>query len=687
MPNQPTGVSRAMAEVWGRRLRRAAIGAGMVALWAGGLAVRRHVVEFQLPDRGRPLPFTLESALSYRAIRMIYAGQGLPVIDRDLLVPVGVRTFAEDTVGAEYVYAALCRVLPADITLTDRIRWVSVGWFCLTSPLVVVWVRRMTGSWAAGFVAGGLHAVSLASVIRSTGQEISHENFALPWVLAHLAFCAGPLGAGGRTFARWAGAALMLAVALASWDLVQYVVAVQGLVMFAGWWRQPFVLREPRARPLLAVAAGVALAAVASPYHRVHGLIASPAVWPVWATLASAAVFGRFGRTQRWLAVLLAAAVVATVAAAGALRWAGAYGHFGSLAVAKLRHANRKPADPSRLTFEQRILWTPALHSADVRLFTTLFPAALPLTAIGALVMVRRRENLSGWFPSPAGLLLAHGVGVVMFILFVRFCVFAALSTCAVAGAWFAAAERWRPRARAGVAAALALAGLGEAGVTLGGAAEWGRTREMYPQLEELGEWLRRNAAPDPVLANFQTSPTVLAYGRCPILLHPKFESAEVRRRVETFARLLFLGTERELRDWAEGLGARWFVYSLGEFTPHHPELTLRYMVNALDPPSSAPARVFEFDPLRATRFRLEWQNAKYRVFRLVTAAEEAAADAWAERAHAAMERGDLVAAEAAAAEVFRRMPNHPQCRQLFSRIEAQRAGGQERRSTPPEDP
>ncbi len=662
--------------LWVRRARSVVIGVGLAGLWVGAVAVRRHVVEFQLPDRGRPLPFTLESALSYRAIRMIYAGQGLPAVDRDLLVPHGVRTFADDTVGAEYVYAALCRWFPSHITLTDRIRWVTVGWFCLTPPLVAIWLRRLTGSWAAGFAAGLLHAVSLAAVIRSTGQEISHENFAQPWVVAHLALMAGPLGGGRREAARWVAAALTIAIALATWDLVQYVVAIEGLLLSLDWWRDPFGRDEPRVRPLAAIAAGVALAAALSPYHRAHGLIASPSVWPLWAALVAVTMFGRLPRGQRLRAALAAALLVGCVAWAGSVRWSGSYGHFGSLVAAKVRYANRKPADPTRLTFEQRILWTPALHSADLRLLTTLFPAALPLTMIGAVVLYRCRRDLRFQFPGVSGLLFAHAVSMVMFVLFVRFCVFAALSAAAVSGVWLAAAATARPAARAAVMAALALAGLAEAGVTIGGAPEWGRTGEMYAELDELGEWLRRNAAPDPVLANFQTSPTVLAYGRCPILMHPKFESPEVRRRVETFARLLFLGTERELRDWAEGLGARWFVYSMGEFTTRHPELTLRYMVNALDPPDSAPARAFEFDPTRLLRFRLEWANAKYRVFRLLPAAEEEAADGWAARAQAALERGNLAEAEAAAVEVFRRMPNHPQCRLLFSRIEALRASG-----------
>lgn len=669
------GASRLVrAARWWRCARTVVIGAGLATLWLSAVAVRRYVVEFQLPERGRPLPFTLESALSFRAIRMIYSGQGLPARDHELLVPQGVWTFADDTVGAEYVYAALCKLFPPHITLTDRIRWVSVGWFCLTPPLIVLWLRWMTGSWLAGFVAGVLYAVSLASVIRSTGHEISHENFAMPWVVAHLALAAKPARLEARGVFQWAGVAIALAIALATWDLVQYVVLLEGLALFTGWFRSPYSVYDVRARRLLAVAAGVGLAAVLSPYHRAHGLWASPAVWPLWAALMSTVTFTRGER--RWQAVGAAIVVVTLVAVMGAVRWSGSYGHFGSLVVAKLRYANQKPADPARLTFEQRILWTPALHSADLRLFRTLFPAALPLTGMIAVVSYRHRRDLHFQFPDVAGLLFIHSVSVVMFALFVRFCVFAALSTAVINGVWLATSRLWRLRARMGTVGALVLAGLVEAGVTIGGAEQWGQTREHYAELEELGEWLRRHAAPDPVLANFQTSPTVLAYGRCPILLHPKFESPEVRRRVEAFARLLFLGSERELRDWAERLGARWFVYSMGEFTDRHPELTLRYMVNALDPPNSAPARWLEFDPARLTRFRLAWQNSKYRVFSIVTGTEEAEADAWAERARLALEQGELVAAEEAAVEVFRRMPNHPLCRPLFSRIEALRASG-----------
>jgi hypothetical protein len=59
-----------------------------------------------------------------------------------------------------------------------------------------------------------------------------------------------------------------------------------------------------------------------------------------------------------------------------------AYGHFGSLLWAKLRFLNVRPEDPAKLTFEQRILWAPALNSTSWVLLWEWFPFLLVLTAV-----------------------------------------------------------------------------------------------------------------------------------------------------------------------------------------------------------------------------------------------------------------------------------------------------------------
>ncbi len=660
-----------------RRIRIVSILIAFLVLYVLGIGIRRHVVEQQMPDRGRPLPFTLESALQFRSIRAIYTGQGLPAVDREIQVPDGVRTFAHDTVGAEYVFAALSHLFPTEITLTYRVRWISVAWFCLGIPFMGLWIRRMTGSWEGGLFAAFFYAVSVASVIRSTGHEISHENFALPLLIAHLALAAGPPSSGKREWMRRAGAALSLAGALATWDLVQYYVLLWSVAAAWQWFRRPWGPSAPEAPGLWVRLCGVLAACMVSPYLRSHAAILSPALAPLWALAAGVAARSLVPRRPRLAGAVAFASCLVGIVAIGAAGVAESYGHFGSLLVAKIRFLNHKPDDPALLTFDQRILWTPALHSAGWGLFRVLFPYTVPLTAIASVVWFAwQRKEEAAPIPNPEPLLFSHWASVAVFFLFVRFCVFAALFAAAVLGLWAAWAVRQRGWKRWASIVALAGGGLAESGFVVHEAVSLGSVPVLYPQLEEMGAWLKSNAAPEPVLANFQTSGFVLAYGRCPVVLHPKFESPEIRARVKDYATHLFRGTERGLREWADRFGAKYFVYAMGEFSNQAPGLSLRYMVDALDPPPDAPARRFEYKPRGMECFHLVWQNPKYRVFRIVSATEESAARRLIDAAQAAFEAGRMDEAEQRAAAAHKVNPCDPRALEIVGRAASLRAQG-----------
>jgi hypothetical protein len=156
----------------------------------------------------------------------------------------------------------------------------------------------------------------------------------------------------------------------------------------------------------------------------------------------------------------------------------------------------------------------------------------------------------------------------------------------------------------------------GEATHTLRDATKWGRNAS-YKEILGLASWLKEHAPGETVLANFGVSAFVLTYGGNPIVLHPKFETSDIRARVEKYGTLLFKGTEQELADWALRYGSDLYVYSRGEFSPRSPEYQMRYMVDALTPPPEAPARRFEWKPQDFTRFELLWSNARYQVYRI----------------------------------------------------------------------
>lgn len=622
----------------------------LLAVYTGGLGIRRAVFDAQVQALGEAPRFTLESALYFRRVGQVFRGGRLPARDADLQYPEGVATAATDTVGSEYVYAALARLFPSSLPLADRLRWIETGWFCLGAVWMALWIRWRAGSWTGGLVAAGFYAVSLSSVIRSTGQELLHENFALPWLIAHLAFEALASRAGTRAV-RWAAivlSALGLALALVSWDLVQFYVLFW---MLASAFRLLGGRHGPAGRwawVQWAVAyAALALAGGLNPYLRAHGFLQSPAML-LGLGLLLAGVFRPASLPPRAAACatagLLVAPVVLGLVLAGTYR--SSYGHFMDLLAAKLIYLNRKPADPAWLSFDARILWVPGLNSASWPLARELFPMMLPLTFLsGAVLLLKKAFRRDS---SLARHVFFISISSAAFVFFARFHVWVAVWAAGWLGLAAASLLEGRRAARGLVILWLAAMGA-EAAHTLERPERWGRGGVYYKEMGELTEWLGRHARPEPVLANFGISASVLAYAECPVLLHPKFESEAARERVRLYGEKLFLGTERELRDWADGLGARYLVYGLGEFASVEPERQMRYLVNALNPPAYAAARRLEHEPGQCRWFRMVWENRKYRVFRILTRADEGAARRYGIEALEALQQGALDRAEARA--------------------------------------
>ena len=608
-------------ELWGEPMKRLAVNwnsawvraALLLALFAGAVATRRHVLGAQreLTADGS-VPFTLESALAFRRIQMAYRDGDVPKIDRGIQYPDGVVARELDTLGAERLYARAARAWPGLMPLAEKVRWLGVLWFCLGIPGLYFWVRWMGGGAFGGFCGAAFYAVAISAVARSTGQELSHENHALPLLIWHLAADAWAARRAGSAGARRAGgcaAAALAALALAAWDLTQFYLAL-ALAWHLAWAVRGGYARQELWTRLAPLVALLLAAGVRNPYLRAHGFWLSPTLALGWgALLAAAPASQRRGRGAR-LALGLAPLLLSAALARALLP---AYGHFAELLWAKLRFLNVRPIDPARLTFDQRILWVPALNSTSWALLWRWFPALLALTAwaVWGLIKKDRRDGLApAAFSFPLFCLLAS---FGAFILFFRFHVWTAIFASGLVGLWAggipAEAAAWKRRAALGaLAAAFALEAVQP---WLGpwpmrerrtaapearrwyGPLFWGRPNVYATETEELMDFLNKWVAPEPVLANFGISAGIAAYGGCPVVLHPKFETAEIREKVRDYGEALFKGGEAEFRSWMEAQGAAVYVHSMGEFSSIQPGYQMRYMVDALEPAADAAASGF----------------------------------------------------------------------------------------------
>ena len=657
-----------LASKWGRVALAVVLCVGAMV---GGVAVRRTVLDAQReigPDgTTEPLPFTLESALAYRRVMQCYRDGSLPSHDPDIEYPVGINPRANDTALAAAPYALAARQWPGSATgLEERLRWLSLMWWILSIPALFVAVKVGTrGSTAAAAMATALYAVAISSVVRSMGQELSHENDAWPFLMAHIA-CWIVAAMSAKRF-RWrvvwgCVGAVCLAMALCLWDLTQYylgaVAVFAALRALVGRLpkREAFAFHVPLAVAVLAVA-------VLDPYHRAHHLILSPLVALLVATPLTTLVHSRPApplhaaapdAAPRHRTLLIRAGLLILLPGLAALTSllffrAEAYGHFFSLLMAKLRFLNQRPLDPGRLTFAQRVLWVPALNSLDFEQLLLWFPAILwPSTLVAVLAYWPRAarflfdvppppeqsvaERISGGTAAPKEIFLGpltptfvasfHLLSLITTVFFARFHIFLAATACALTAVLIrriAVPGGWRGVRILAAAALFAVVFYEETAQTLTQPRRWGHQNPYMKETDALIEALKQDVTPDPVLAMFGVSSSIAAYADCPILLQPKFESPAVRRNTEDFWEALFKGDEEAFVAYMRKHRMPVYVHSMGQLSNLGWELSPRYMVDALEPPDDAVVRIFESNqPEKDLKHLVPvYANRKYRIFRL----------------------------------------------------------------------
>lgn len=639
-------------------------------LFVLGVTIRHTVLDAQLAQFGSDMPFTLESALEFRYVRMLYEGEKIPLHDCKVQAPEGIHVRAAYTIAAEYVYALLAKCFPANFTLTEKVRWIANGWFCLGIIFMALWLWWWRNSFWAALAGGGYYAVSLAAVMRATGQELSHENFALPLLLAHLAF--GVLSR-KQTVVIWRRflaivSAVLLGLALCGWDLIQFYIGLWAIASYLNFVRNKLSARSAAGEQWLALVGVLFIAGLLNPYLRAHAFWCSPVMLLLLGMLPGVWSQANTCRVNRcYLFLLPLGLVLVSLAFAGT--YGDSYSHFGELLWAKLRFLNQKPQDPALLTFAQRILWVPALNSTTWGLTKILFPVTIPLVFSSVvLVLCSRRLRRT---PETVQILFYFVVTSVAFWLFFRFHVFLVICVAALLGClveWCAGQTRCIKTILLILTASVIVA---EATHTITGASQWGAAPIYWRQQKELTDWLKENISEETILANFGLSAWLLAYGDYPIALHPKFENASIRERVQTYGELLFKGTEETFRDWADKQQAKYYIYALGEFSDYRVDHQMRYFIDALDPPPTAPARLFEYNHLKGRYFEFLWGNAKYRVFRIVTQEAQSQAETLGLQALSFFEQGAFEKAEALAQAALMRDIHNTNAAQVLLRLDA----------------
>ncbi len=466
---------------------------------------------------------------------------------------------AIETLGQEFVVAWTYLAAGKPMALHVWAVWVMGLWTSLAAVGVfgAAWELSRRATWAA---AGVLLWAAMLVNYRTLGFVLIREDFAFPWIAAHLWLALR--AARTRTSVDFALAGLTLLAACAFWHAAQFVILIEALALLAWFLRtgqNPFA--APRAWLALALPAALSLAV---PVLRAkHFALSSPLL--IGYALLYAAWTARRGVSARTklVAHTLGALVLFSLGAQQLSRALGGglgdFSHVFSLMLAKVRHLGAPPADPRGLDFDVRLLWQGPFRTAQLSEFVPLVAAGLIASAAGAALTAR--DWISGRGRASAAIAALFTVACfVASWLVERTAPLLGLSS-AVLAAWVL--SRWRAEQLAFSAAALACLAHGAHQLYLPShyAIAWYQIPPSGRESAHLLSWIEANVpAGEAVASDYSSSAAVLAFAHRAVLNQPKYETRRSRERIAQFCDAIYSGSPAQLAEYLRENRCRWLL-------------------------------------------------------------------------------------------------------------------------------
>ena len=679
------------------------------------------------------MPFTIESAMMFGYTQDIAAGKGVPASDPNLHGLEDIPPYSQMIMALEWFLGWGYRIksllfkdpapTPREQRFQDNVylaQWVAFqlrAWISLSSGFLFLLLLTLRCRRSLAFAGGLFHAVAIAAIARSTGQDIIRGNFALPLVTALLLLlCSGCVRP-----KKWKYLLLGLVAfgLFSSWDLSLgffSAVAVFELIrcLIGG------KVSNARRNCWTVIAAALVLSSLLIPFNRAYDLIMSPLIVVLLPSLLfTFFLIGKHPRlrfSRRLPAVLLPPCLLLIFwnCCVKTPRYVSHYSHFGDLTEAKLKFKNVKPRDPDLLTYDARIMWTPAMHSADWRILVTYFPslgvlpglktplkilntaiAFLPfsLTLFCVLLLLAPFPPVIWGFVrrnSPRSLFFFAFTGVfaIGFIYIVRYheflIIFLALSLMLLCddilrGIAFRskrlAGRALLSAARCAVWTLLTVLLLLETLVSLAGRRRYSSDVHLR-ETALLIEWFRQSHVEGKcVIADFTVGPMLKCYAGSAIALQPQFGLERIRRPTQIFLNLLYHGTETQLARFCNDLNADFFLFNEGYLGPLH-IYSERYIAAAKTIRGDSPVNLMKYHADKLSWFyriepprRFLSVSSVYSVFRVIKPGDRMASMRLCFAGERALQDGERSRAARYARAAFLLDPASEQARILYFKV------------------
>lgn len=567
--------------VTNKYLRVALITIILIIIYGFGVGLRWKIVD-GLDRYFAGLIFVRESAFYFYFAKELDKKGSIPKIDYKAQYPEGFdverdHNFAKGKLTVFFHKIPVLR----NIQFEKFARYFDSIFFCLGAiPLFFISRLFSKNDWLS-LALSAVYLIGMPVLPRSTGAGFDMETFSIPLLITHLFLFLYGILKGGFWFSILSG--IVLGIAIAGWDFCQFY-----MLIFAGFvFLAILVLSDWQSilKHFTATLPGVIIAGIVCGYLRSHFFLVSFGMLLSYPLGMTGIIL--FKKQIKRLYIAPAVMLIFSILVIFSdvfFDYSETYLHVGQKFISKIRHLNTKPDDPGELTFTERIEWTPPFNSATqkfggrypfVRMLRYAVPALMPLALIiaGFFKGRRRTEEIM--------ILWNIGVFFVLYLMFVRMEVLLVIFLIIAVGiAWkYFCRLRGFLRTAMMIIWAAYIGGLllFEICLTIPPSKNLAKfTPESSDKIiaqKGLIDVVKDSTKPDSIiLADFNVSPVILAYADRGIILHPKFESVQMRMRVKEYYEALFSRNEFDLNRFCNKYKADFFIFTYYVWMPEKGE-------------------------------------------------------------------------------------------------------------------
>ena len=580
-----------------------------------------------------------DAALRFHYAEMYSQGKKIPVIDKQVLYPEGLRVRTLIHLTMDWVIGNSYRLLFSKIPFTDYVKY-FVSIFSSLSVLIVfllgktLWRRKESGLIAAVF-----YAIGIPSFWRITGNYL-REEFTLPFIFLSLYLFLKanqeydqvkkqPKIWQKNIFLFFAGASL--ALALISWHLTQFFFSLFALflLIFFILNNSPVKIRLYKNLWLfifLPLIAGI----VWEPLQSKYFILSFPIIMSLWLWLITLILKEKLGNNILKRAVFAFGIIPFYFIAMRIFpKYFAEYGHVFETIIAKIIHFGRKPDNPAVLSFDARSIWMGPFASPGPLsvFFAMLVPLILGLFGwVGSFT----RNFFKRFDFNTSYLSYFIIVFTMLYLLVIRLEVFlfffVTIGIGGILNQVFKKKRLWK------LFLAILLIGFFiESYKTLNYSKLFERyylklTKEWFSQptaygsdWQSLTSWVENNTKPgEAILADVDLSAMLLTYVNQPIIIEPIYENAMVRQRAQECINS-FYQNEAEFLKIIKKFESGYVVYQQDLLLDNSKESN-RYLTDNMLVKKNSVAYRMHFQPESLNHFGLCHQTNTFRVYKVLAA-------------------------------------------------------------------